>query len=379
MQSKISRTEDWKMVSLNRAMAALSLTTVMVVGAWQTVAASRQIGRQDYPNTLMDFREGRTTGALEKQIDQKLPARSTLISFANSLRFLITGGGGEQVRVGNGDWLFLTEEMRFDTGGSANLAARADLLGETARQLNAMGVHLVVALIPDKARVHSDKLKGSQYPAYNQTRYRDALKAMRERNVTVVDLLEPLTTEAAKSDVYYRTDTHWNQAGAKLAANAVAEVVRQLDVALTVTQFDTISSSESALRPGDLLRLMGLENTPDALRPHADHEVPVVTQERSASGAGGLFGDAGVSVVLTGTSYSLRGNFHGYLQQALQTKILNAAKDGGGLLQATTAYLTDDAFQSAKPVVLVWEIPERFVLATLDGEPGWLAKVGLSH
>ena len=57
--------------------------------------------------------------------------------------------------------------------------------------------------------------------------------------------------------------------------------------------------------------------------------------------------------------------------------MLNAAKDGGGFLQATTAYLKDESFQSAKPDVLVWEIPERFMLAALDGEPTWLAKAGL--
>ena len=103
----------------------------------------------------------------------------------------------------------------------------------------------------------------------------------------------------------------------------------------------------------------------------------MMTRQTSADIAAGLFGDAAVSVTLTGTSYSLRGNFHGFLQQALSAKVLNAAKDGGGLLQATTAYLTDDAFKSAKPKILVWEVPERFLYSPLDDEPKWLKTVGL--
>lgn len=377
MQNKSFSPAKWTMTSINRTLAALALTVVMVVGAWETMAAVSQIERADYPNTLTDFREGRTTNSLEKLIEQKLPARGGLIAFANSIRFLLTGGGGEQVRVGKGDWLFLTEEMRFDTGGSAHLATRAEVLGTAASRLEMMGVKLVVALVPDKARVHSDHLKSSHYPEYNLTRYHDAVIALRARNLTVVDLLEPLAAGAVGSDVYYRTDTHWNQLGAKIAADTIAKVVKNLGLTLTPTQFDTLSSGDAVQRPGDLIRLMGLESTPDSVRPHADTEVPMVTQEKSTSNAGGLFGDSGVSVVLTGTSYSLRGNFHGFLQQALETKVLNAAKDGGGLLQATTAYLTDESFRSAKPAVLVWEIPERFILTPLDGEPAWLSKVGL--
>lgn len=377
MQNKLFSPAKWTMTSINRALAALALTVVMVVGVWETIAAVKQIEKADFPNTLTDFREGRTTNALEKLIEQKLPARSGLIAFANSVRFLLTGGGGEQVRMGKSDWLFLTEEMRFDADGSAHLATRADVLGTAARRLDLMGVKLVVALVPDKARVHSDHLKSSHYPEYNRSRYHDAVTAIRARNVTVVDLLEPLAAGAVASDVYYRTDTHWNQLGAKLAADTIAKVVKNLGLTLTPTHFDTLPSGEAVQRPGDLIRLMGLESTPDSVRPRADTEVPMVTKETSTSNAGGLFGDAGVSVVLTGTSYSLRGNFHGFLQQALETKVLNAAKDGGGLLQATTAYLTDESFRSAKPAVLVWEIPERFVLAPLDGEPAWLSKVGL--
>lgn len=379
MLSTYFHTRRWKMPSFNRAVAALALISSMMLGSWEAVRAVSQIGTADYPHTLADFREGRTTLALEKQIEQRLPSRKSLIAFANGARFLITGGGGDQVRVGKSDWLFLAEEMRFDATGNSNLIARADLLGAAVSRLDSMGVKLVVALVPDKARVYSGRLRSAQYPAYNETRYGDALRAMRARNVTVVDLLGPLAAGAAKSDVYYRTDTHWNQVGAKIAADAVATVVRQLGVTLKQTQFSTDASSAKIQRPGDLIRLMGLEDAPNTFRPHADEEAPVATRQISADNAGGLFGDAGVPVVLTGTSYSLRGNFHGYLEQALESKVLNAAKDGGGFLQATTAYLTDDSFISAKPTVLVWEIPERFVTTAINGEPTWLDKVGLHH
>jgi alginate O-acetyltransferase complex protein AlgJ len=358
-------------------LAALTMLGVMAAGVWQIAGALRNPSELEVPWSAKDFWEGRSTNTLEKQLDHKLPARPALIAAANSARYLLTGGAGDQVRTGKDHWLFLTEELRFDAGGAEHLNARADLLAAAARGLARQDVKLVVALVPDKARVYAAKLARGAYPEYNRTRYQDALDALRRRDVAVVDLLQPLQAAARQGEVYYRSDTHWNQAGARVAAAAIAQTVRGLGLDLGQTTFVTAADKAPAERPGDLLRLMGLDQMPDALRPLPDRETPEVTSEAASASGAGLFGDAAVPVVLTGTSYSKRGNFHGYLQEALSAKVLNASKDGGGFLQATTDYLKDDAFKSAKPKVLVWEVPERFLLMKLDGEPGWGAKVGL--
>lgn len=364
-------------LSFHAALAALTFSCVMLAGAWQIVAATTDPRGLEFPRRWIDFREGRSTGALEKQLDQKLPARTALITVANGVRYLFTGSGGEQVRTGKDGWLFLTDELRFDVGGDAHLKVRAELLGAAARSLDRQGVKLIVALVPDKARLYSNRLASRHYPDYNSSRYQDALSALRMQGVTAVDLQQSLARAAVQEEVYYRTDTHWNQAGAQIAAQAVARTVQQLGINLENTTFSSTNSSAPVERSGDLIRLMGLEDAPRVLGPRPDMEAPVVTRQSSADNAGGLFGDSVVPVVLTGTSYSLRGNFHGFLQQALSAKVLNAAKDGGGFLQATTAYLTDDAFRSAKPKVLVWEVPERFLQSKLDEEPNWLEKVAL--
>lgn len=359
------------------AVAAITFTAVMLAGLWQITAAAWNPDQLVFPRTWLDFREGRTTGTLEKQLDKQLPARTTLIATANSLRYLLTRGGGEQVRIGSDGWLFLTEELKFETDSAAHLAARAALFGAAARSLDKQGVKLVIALVPDKARLYSSKLTSGQYPAYNLSRYQDSLTALGRQDVTVVDLLTPLSTASSQSQVYYNSDTHWNQAGAQISANAIALAVRVLDMELEKTTFATTEAGEKAERSGDLIRLMGLADVPGVLRPPSDTEIPLVTRQTSVDAAAGLFGDTAVPVTLTGTSYSLRGNFHGFLQQALSAKVLNAARDGGGLLQATTAYLTNEAFKAAKPKILVWEVPERFLYSPLGDETKWLKNVSL--
>jgi len=364
-------------LSVHSALAALALIGVTLAGAAQMTAAGLQIDMSKIPYSVSDFREGRTTGALEKQLDARLPSRDALISAANALRYLLLHGAGDQVRLGRAGWLFLTDELRFHEAAQSQRAARVELLARAAQGLQRDGVQLVVALAPDKARLYADRLAEGRLPDYTRDRYQDTLAALRARGVNVVDLLQPLALAAAGAEVYYRSDTHWNTVGARSAAAAVAEAVRRMRPDLPRTDFVTDPPGALQERPGDLIRLMGLANVPASLRPRADREAPLQTRQTSAD-SGGLFGDASVPVVLTGTSYSLRGNFHGFLQQALGAKVLNAAQDGSGFLQSATQYLKDEAYRSSKPKVLIWEVPERFLDAPLAGEAGWAREVGVA-
>lgn len=359
------------------ASAAATLIAVMVWGVWQVTGAVRT--GLDFPRSLSDFREGRMTQTIEKQIDHKLPARPWLIAAANSLRYKLEHGGGEQVRLGKDDWLYLTDELRYTPNADANQAVRVELLAKTSQALAGQGVKLVVALVPDKARIYPQHLSEGSLPSFTQARYAQAVAALRAKGVVTADLIAPLSSAASREQVYYCTDTHWNSVGAQAAALAIAAVLKQTAVPLDETVFGTQASGPAAERAGDLIKLMGLSEVPNFWRPRPDQEAPVSTTQTSQDkDGGGLLGDvAAVPVALVGTSYSLRGNFHGYLQQALSAKVLNTAKDGGGFLQAATDYFKDEAFKSSKPKVVIWELPERFLPAPLEREAEWLKTVGL--
>jgi alginate O-acetyltransferase complex protein AlgJ len=363
--------------SVYAILCALTFAAVVLTGGWQMALGALEPEGLKYSHDVQDFREGRTTGALEKQLEQGMPVRPQLIGFANTLRYVLTRGAGDQVRLGRDDWLFLTDELRYEAQGEHNLQDHAVLLADVAQKLARQGVALVVALVPDKARVYPQQLLNREYPPYQASRYQDMLAALRLRNVVVVDLLTPLQGAAQSQNVYYQSDTHWNQTGAEVAANAVALAINHMGLKLEESTYATTEAQAPTERSGDLIRLMGVDMAPAMLRPGSDHEAVAVTRQTSADAPAGLFGDVQVPVVLTGTSYSLRGNFHGYLQQALSSKILNTAKDGGGFITAAEAYFKDDAFLTAKPTVLVWEVPERFVHTKLPNARDWSKRVGL--
>lgn len=369
------------------SLSAILLILTMAFGVWQLFGAGREVAGVKLDAN--EIRSGRASAALEKQLNANLPAREGLIGFANGLRFLLLRGANSQVRVGRDNWLFLSEEMQPHARSRENLTTRVELMTQVSRQLQKDGVALVVLLVPDKIRVYPQH---AWWATHDRERHALALQLLAQRQVFTVDPL-PALQQAASHAVYYHSDTHWNQRGAQIAAQQVALQVTHLMPQITSrmggtppnqatasgkpalpwepTEFELHPSGPQQERAGDLLRLMGLEHSPNWLRPLPDRETPLQIKQTSADAPAGLLDDVALPVVLTGTSYSLRGQFHGFLQQALHAKILNAAKDGAGFMQATQAYLADEAYKSAKPKLVIWEVPERFLSMPLEGELAW--------
>ena len=362
-------------IGIQNFLASALLLAVMVFGLWQMAGATRNLDLSTVPWGWDHFWEGSTTQAFEKRLDQAVPARPELIMAANAARYWLTHGSGPKVRVGDDNWLFLTEELQVDAGVEQRLQQRVALLADTHRALEARGIASVILLVPDKTRVHSEAL-GASRPEFVQRRYALGLEGLKAADVPVIDLyadMQAALQNDPTQELYYRTDTHWNQNGAELAAKAVARWNSEQGIVAGQTAFELRREGEAAERVGDLLALIGLDKAPAWMRPRGDQEVPVVVEAQASASAdalGDLFGDAGVPVVLLGTSYSQRAAFGDFLRLHLGSEVLNASKDGGRIAGSAEEYFADDAFSQSPPTLVVWEVPERFLsLPMEDGKP----------
>ena len=359
--------------SLNH-LAAIGLLLTMVWGGLEVVGAFKQ--GLDFPISQQELLDGTSTQSLEKQIDLHLPSRNGLIALDSVIRYKLLHAGGDQVLLGRDNWLFLRDELRPYERASENQAARIAMLAKIAKFLNQQSVQLLVVLVPDKARIAEAQLPIQRLPDHTAQRYQEALQDMQALGLWTLDLRQALRASAGVT--YYRSDTHWNTQGAGLAANAVAAAVKARGVSLPSTPFVTVLIDQMVEREGDLIRLMGMAGLSQAWRPPSDKEQGSETRplKPSAARAGGLLDQVdGPPVVLIGTSYSLRGNFAGQLQQALSTEVLNVAKDGGGFLQSAAEYFNDESFQSSKPQLVVWELPERMLPAPLTQDDRWISLI----
>ncbi|MBU8536536.1 alginate O-acetyltransferase AlgX-related protein [Falsiroseomonas tokyonensis] len=356
-----------------------AMAVVLGLGLWQGVAAmaTPQAARRLAPTLNTEsFLAGRTAAAVNQVMAQDLPVDGLLRAAGGVLRWKIFGSGGPTVAPGCGDWLFLTEELRpWGPEGQAAMARRAELLARVAKLLAARDIALQVVLVPDKARAAAAMRCGIPYSAESEARGA-AFRQMLQGQLPLLDLAPVLAPEGPA--LFYRTDTHWNQDGARRAAEAIAAAL-PAGIARD-TAFRTSRAAEETPLVGDLLRLMSLDQVPDALRPRPDRQFVETTEPAEAEEASILDEAPVPEVVLIGSSFSRNANFDGALQQALSAPVGNLSRAGGGFAGAARDFFGSPAWRETPPRLLVWEIPERVLnqplnaddaalLAWLDGQP----------
>ena len=344
----------------------LAVIAVLAVGFGAAVATLASPGPRLRLADAMTWQAvfgGGTAAEVNRAMAHDLPFGGALAAAGGVLRWRLFGSGGPQVTVGCAGWLFLTEELRPWPGAGHAMAARAGALHRVAAGLAANGIALQVLLVPDKARVVRQTGCGVPYSAQSQARY--AAFAGLLGGLNWVDLR---TAYAGNhGPLYYRTDTHWNQDGAAIAAAAIATATAAATGAPIGRdrRFQT-GYGPPADRAGDLLRLMGLDQVPDlaiALRPLPDRERPATTTAADPpADAGGLLDEAPApDVALVGSSFSVNANFSGALEQALAGPVGQFAQEGGGFWRSARDYFRSPAFRETPPKLVIWEIPERVV------------------
>ncbi|WP_296558350.1 cell division protein FtsQ [Pigmentiphaga sp.] len=319
------------------------------------------------------FLAGRVTAEIaDTMAKTPLPARSA--SLERGVSWLAVGDLGPRVRQGCPDWLFLVDELEPHAGGDDAMRARAREVAELRTRLAGLGIELLVAAVPDKTRIAAGERCGVYRPAALEGRLRDWNEALRAAGVRTVDLESALRRLPVPG--FLRTDTHWNEAGAEAAADAIAAAARALPAAserLQPRQAFTVTRGNLEPLEGDLIRLAGIDWLPTALLPAPDLEprtafAPVAATAAPAS-EDDLFGDTDLPrVALIGTSYSRNSNFVPFLEAALQTRVVNFARDGGEFAGAARAYFKSDEFRGTPPRLIIWEIPERSLQRPLEGE-----------
>ena len=306
---------------------------------------------------------GEVTHRIAKQLSESGLAQKAA-DLERGASWLLFHDTGARVRPGCAGWLFLTDEMRINRHAQVNAQTKAAAVRQIQQQLAGRGIRLLVAVVPDKSRIASAQLCDLRRPVQLQHRAEAWVEGLNKAGVSAVDLAPVL--QSVGSDAYLRTDTHWSEAGASAAAMAIAVQVQAMGISATPHKdYETVLQDLSR-RPGDLVRLAGLEWLPVGLQPAAESVAAsrfseeIDSSQSDADNLDDLFGDDNLpNVALIGTSFSRNSNFAGFLQQALGAPIGDFSKDGGEFSGGANGYFSNPAFVQTPPKLVIWEIPER--------------------
>lgn len=364
-----------------------ALGFVAVICSAGLIQAVLEARRGEWPQALELFRQKPTAANLriyERNLEESSWVIKTLRPWMQYAQFILLREAGEKALVGRDGWLFYRPGLACLTGPppkpSAGRAPESPLgaILDFRDQLDARGIHLVVVPAPNKESVYPDQLspradhgRGALGPETGQL-----LADLGTAGVEVVDLFAAFS-EARRSGrsgappLYLAQDTHWSPAGVALAAQAVAQRLRQRGWAGR-REMDYATRPAPVRRLGDLLRMLQVPPLEARAVPEEIEAVQIVRV-----GDGELYrDDPGSDLLVLGDSF-LRvyqqdepggAGFIAHLGRELGRPVTSLVNDGGASTLVRQELFRRSALLRNKRVV-IWEFVERDIRFGAEGWP----------
>ena len=337
-----------------------------------------------------------TNGTWQKAIERHLREASPVVWWLRSAwnELLLRAGISQSdlVHVGSEHWLYLRADVEAD---AKVFAARALLRQQAFRavhdRVRAAGCDLLVAVVPDKSRIHCEHAWSDGVVAPNKAPLYDIVqRELRDAGIPTVDLAQAMRAARAAApdrDLFYRGDTHWSPPGALVVANAIAEAVdgsavgarlgpripMRIGAASVIHSIGDLAgmlgiATFEVSGAGGRLGTVGLSALSQRFREAREYyAVEPVPGGHDAAQFDGKWRDA--EVVLVGTSFALENGLQA-LMLALGRPVRLVQESGAASLRPMRRLLGELAEPGRpRPKLVVWEIVERGLLEGDWGEP----------
>ena len=258
---------------------------------------------------------------------------------------------------GSEDWIFLRERAKTNPLSDARLIGLvAATVACADRRIAAQGIDPIVLLIPRKETVANDHL-----PKVIMARpHLDAavLRATRAHGVRVPDL--EVRFSGHKPDaIYHKSDSHWNDSGSLIAAQAVASM---LGIANADERGAELKREPFWYETGDALRMsavtrvdrtnpLGAGEWDVRIRPPKSPDIP--WDEKATPPM--------TDLALLGTSFSAHSRLRANLSWLTKQPIWSGARPGMGPM-VPLEDLIKKRPGGVLPKRLVWEIPLNYLI-----------------
>ena len=240
------------------AVPGVWITAEGVTGRAETYSDAEQRMLETFPEISMANLD-ECGEQIESYINDHSPMRDNLVALNAGIDYhLFQATDTPTITLGKDGWLFYagqnsTEDYRGLGGRSEEWHQQvAELMNTVDARLSARGIEFVVLLAPNKERIY-----GEYMPDYltvvNEKNRLDILAEYLE-NSTDITIVYPKECFSDKTyQWYYKTDTHWNNAGGFLAGQELIEALGG-----TPADVSQVTLKYSPRGTGDLVRLAHL-------------------------------------------------------------------------------------------------------------------------
>ena len=200
----------------------------------------------------------------EDWLQDHIAWRDELVTIRSHALMSIQTSSDRQVIIGSGGWLYFQETVPDYTGEGAFTDNQVYRLSMVMRYINdaleQKGIPFIVALAPNKSTVYPEYMPWV-YPRRNGPGNAERLQAMKAANY--VDLTSLLKSHAGQELLlYHKTDTHWNNYGARLGACSLLSTLAEATNSSISLPDLAVKGTVRCDWAGDLSQMIYPANTP---------------------------------------------------------------------------------------------------------------------
>ncbi len=203
-------------------------------------------------------------------IEDAFYPRARLVAQVSNLRLLIGDRVFPKVIAGDGNWLVYTAEGDIEDYQRVNLFT-ADELAQFQSNLDALseryaerGITLLVVVSPNKNTIYPERVPKQLSVLASESRLDQLVNYLRVHGrEQLIDLRPSLIAAKSEREIYYATDTHWNDYGAYIAYSALMSEISKAYPNLEIhpsSDFEPVISEPETL---DLARVIGATLLPE--------------------------------------------------------------------------------------------------------------------
>jgi alginate O-acetyltransferase complex protein AlgJ len=306
------------------------------------------------------------SGITVDSISEKYLWKKPLIAGFDSFKYIIGDRVFQFGVVGKDGWLFYTDEVsiqdyqRTSRMKAAGLKRLLQLMVQLQEKTNQNGGHFLLIIPPDKSSAYSQYMP-SEVPVIGQDSNVDRFLAYAKKNskLEVLDLRPALIRASQTTQVYYKTDTHWNCQGAYAAYQEILSRLAEVDVQLPAHSLEAyeLVAQDSVM---DVPTLAGLNIHEDKMDAIAKFDVPISIAP--------LLGMENAVPSLEAVVNSEMGLpnlviFHDSFYKACLHKFIEPSFGRVASIPYRNAHMADylGIIETEKPNVVIVEIVERFM------------------
>ena len=209
------------------------------------------------------------TAAFERAFADRFGGRDLLIRMHHAAKVAVFGiSPVNKVLVGRDGWLYYAGDdgrefdrrrAPLDAAAAQRAAAVAEGIRQRVRYLAERGAGYVMVVVPDKQTIYPEHLPAA-HRGWTGVSPLDLLLATAAPEIRrhIVDLRQPLLAAKDLRQLYFRTDSHWNESGGWIGHLEVLAAVRR-EMGLPEAAHPALPPVQPAGRvDGDLVKMMGV-------------------------------------------------------------------------------------------------------------------------